>query len=63
MAGFATSGHLAQGELGVKLNEEKNRRIRYAKSEKGANLAPQRKLANEQPQGDYDGLIKSWKRV
>jgi hypothetical protein len=35
----------------------------YAKSEKGANLAPQRKLANEKPQGDYDELIKSWKKV
>jgi glycerol transport system substrate-binding protein len=35
----------------------------YAKSEKGANLAPQRKLAKEKPQGDYDELIKSWKKV
>jgi hypothetical protein len=38
----------------------------YAKSEKDANLAPQRKLANEKPQGvttDYDELIKSWKKV
>ena len=31
--------------------------------EAGGTLAPQRKLANEKPQGetvDYDALIKSW---
>ena len=35
----------------------------YDKSAKDGNIAPQRKLANEKPQGetiDYDTLIKSW---
>jgi glycerol transport system substrate-binding protein len=66
MAGLAASGHLVQGELGPKLNEEKTAEYRYAKPEKDANLSPQRKLANEKPQGvttDYDELIKSWEKV
>ena len=53
-----------QGKLGPKLNEEKTAEYWYAKAEKDGNLAPQRKLANEKPQGitqDYDELIKSWK--
>src|SRR5271169_6083242 len=53
-----------QGKLGPKLNEEKTAEYWYAKAEKDGNLAPQRKLANEKPQGvtqDYDELLKSWK--
>ena len=53
-----------QGKLGPKLNEEKTAEYWYAKAEKDGNVAPQRKLANEKPQGvtqDYDELIKSWK--
>jgi len=53
-----------QGKLGPKLNEEKTAEYWYARAEKDGNTAPQRKLANEKPQGvtqDYDDLIKSWK--
>ena len=34
-----------------------------SRPEKDGNLAPQRKLANEKPQGetvDYDTLLKTW---
>jgi glycerol transport system substrate-binding protein len=62
MARLEKSG--VQGKLGPKLNEEKDPEYWYARAEKDGNLAPQRKLANEKPQGitvDYDELIKSWK--
>ncbi len=52
-----------QGKLGPVMNEEKTAEYWYAKAEKDGNLAPQRKLANEKPQGetvDYDELLKSW---
>jgi glycerol transport system substrate-binding protein len=52
-----------QGKLGPKLNKPETAEYWYAQSEKDGNLAPQRKLANEKPQGetiDYDTLIKSW---
>ena len=52
-----------QGKVGPQLNKEETAEYWYAKSEKDGNLAPQRKLANEKPQGetvDYDTLIKSW---
>ena len=53
-----------QGKLGPKMNEEKDPEYWYAKAEKDGNVAPQRKLANEKPQGvtiDYDELLKTWK--
>jgi glycerol transport system substrate-binding protein len=53
-----------QGKLGPKLNEEKDPEYWYARAAKDGNLAPQRKLANEKPQGvtvDYDELLKTWK--
>ena len=53
-----------QGKLGPKMNEEKDPEYWYAKAEKDGNIAPQRKLANEKPQGvtiDYDELLKTWK--
>jgi len=46
------------------MNEEKDPEYWYARAEKDGNLAAQRKLANEKPQGvtvDYDELIKTWK--
>ena len=52
-----------QGKLGPKMNKEQTAEYWYAQAEKDGNLAPQRKLANEKPQGetvDYDTLIKSW---
>ena len=52
-----------QGKLGPVMNEEKPAEYWYAKAEKDGNLAPQRKLANEKPQGetvDYDELLKTW---
>ncbi len=52
-----------QGPLGPQLNKEETAEYWFAKSEKDGNLAPQRKLANEKPQGetvDYDELLKSW---
>ena len=61
MARIEKSG--VQGKLGPKMNKEETAEYWYAKSEKDGNLAPQRKLANEKPQGetvDYDTLIKSW---
>ena len=61
MARLEKSG--VQGKLGPKMNKEKTAEYWYAKAEKDGNLAPQRKLANEKPQGetvDYDALIKSW---
>jgi glycerol transport system substrate-binding protein len=47
-----------QGELGPKLNEEKD--ANYWLSQAGA---PKAKIANEKPQGvtiSYDELVKSW---
>ena len=52
-----------QGKLGPVMNEEKTAEYWYAQAEKDGNLAPQRKLANEKPQGetiDYDELLKTW---
>ena len=52
-----------QGKLGPIMNEEKDPEYWFAKAEKDGNLAPQRKLANEKPQGetvDYDTLLKTW---
>ena len=46
------------------MNEEKTAEYWYEQAAKDGNLAPQRKLANEKPQGvtlDYDELIKTWK--
>jgi glycerol transport system substrate-binding protein len=62
MARLEKSG--IQGKVGPKLNEEKDPEYWYAKAEKDGNVAPQRKLANEKPQGvtvDYDELLKTWK--
>jgi glycerol transport system substrate-binding protein len=62
MARLEKSG--IQGALGPKLNEEKTAEYWYKKAETDGNLAPQRKLANEKPQGvtvDYDELLKTWK--
>jgi glycerol transport system substrate-binding protein len=62
MARLEKSG--IQGKLGPMMNPEKDLEYWYAKAEKDGNLSPQRKLANEKPQGvviDYDELIKTWK--
>ena len=51
------------GKLGPVMNEERDPEYWYAKAEQDGNLAPQRKLANEKPQGetvDYDTLLKTW---
>jgi glycerol transport system substrate-binding protein len=53
-----------QGDRGPKMNEPKDPEYWYARAEKDGNTAPQRKLANEKPQGvtvDYDELLKTWK--
>ena len=53
-----------QGDRGPKMNEPKDPEYWYAQAAKDGNVAPQRKLANEKPQGvtvDYDELIKTWK--
>jgi glycerol transport system substrate-binding protein len=53
----------AQGACGPKVNAKTSAEEWYKKAEASGNLAPQRKLANEKPQGvtvDYDTLIKSW---
>jgi glycerol transport system substrate-binding protein len=53
----------AQGSLGPKMNPEKTAEYWYEQAVKDGNLAPQRKLANEKPQGetiDYDELLKTW---
>jgi glycerol transport system substrate-binding protein len=53
----------AQGSLGPKMNPEKTAEYWYEQAKKDGNLAPQRKLANEKPQGetiDYDELLKTW---
>jgi glycerol transport system substrate-binding protein len=52
-----------QGDLGPKMNPKKSAEYWYKQAEKDGNLAPQRKLANEKPQGktvDYDELLKTW---
>jgi hypothetical protein len=59
-------GALCKANSARNLTRKKTAEYRYAKPEKDANLAPQRKLANEKPQGvttDYDELIKSWEKV
>ena len=64
MARLEKSG--VQGKLGPKMNEEKDAEYWYKRAETDGNLAPQRKLANEKPQGqtvDYDELLKSWKAM
>jgi glycerol transport system substrate-binding protein len=52
-----------QGDCGPKLNPRRTANDWFAQSERDGNIAPQRKLANEKPQGqtvDYDALIRSW---
>ncbi len=52
-----------QGACGPKLNPKTSAEDWFKKAEASGNVAPQRKLANEKPQGvtiDYDTLIKSW---
>lgn len=52
-----------QGACGPKMNKLESADYWYDKAQKDGNIAPQRKLANEKPQGetiDYDTLIKSW---
>ena len=52
-----------QGKLGPQMNKPETAEYWFAQAEKDGNIAPQRKLANEKPQGetvDYDELIKSW---
>jgi glycerol transport system substrate-binding protein len=52
-----------QGKLGPVMNPEKDPEYWFAKAEKDGTLAPQRKLANEKPQGetvDYETLLKTW---
>ena len=49
------------GRLRTEAEQEETAESWYAKSENNGNLAPQRKLANEKPQGDtvdYDTLIR-----
>ena len=55
-----------QGKLGPQLNKPESADYWFAKAEKDGNIAPQRKLANEKPQGetvDYDELLKSWAAI
>jgi glycerol transport system substrate-binding protein len=62
MARLEKSG--IQGDLGPKLNQERDPEYWYNKAKADGNLAPQRKLANEKPRGitvDYDELLKTWK--
>jgi glycerol transport system substrate-binding protein len=52
-----------QGECGPRLNPRTSAEEWFARAERDGNLAPQRRLANEKPQGetvDYDTLIRSW---
>ncbi|WP_245624402.1 ABC transporter substrate-binding protein [Belnapia moabensis] len=52
-----------QGECGPRLNPRTSAEQWYERAEKDGNIAPQRRLANEKPQGetvDYDKLIQSW---
>ena len=52
-----------QGDCGPKLNPRTTAEDWYGRAERDGNVAPQRKLANEKPQGetvDYDALIRSW---
>ena len=61
MARIQRSG--AQGDLGPIMNPVMTPEYWFKKSEKDGNLAPQRKLANEKPQGEtiaYEELLKSW---
>ena len=54
----------AQGNLGPKMNEERDRRILVRQGREGRQRSrPSAKLANEKPPGetiDYDVLVKSW---
>jgi glycerol transport system substrate-binding protein len=52
-----------QGACGPKMNPKTTAEEWFKKAEAAGTIAPQRKLANEKPQGvtvDYDTLIKSW---
>jgi glycerol transport system substrate-binding protein len=52
-----------QGTCGPKMNPKTTAEEWFKKAEAAGTIAPQRKLANEKPQGvtvDYDTLIKSW---
>jgi glycerol transport system substrate-binding protein len=52
-----------QGECGPRLNPRTSAEEWFARAERDGNIAPQRRLANEKPQGetvDYDTLIRSW---
>lgn len=52
-----------QGECGPRLNPRTTAEEWFARAERDGNVAPQRRLANEKPQGetvDYDTLIRSW---
>ncbi|WP_428390336.1 ABC transporter substrate-binding protein [Lichenicoccus sp.] len=52
-----------QGDRGPLMNKPRDPEYWFKKAETDGNLAPQRKLANEKPQGqtvDYDELIKGW---
>jgi glycerol transport system substrate-binding protein len=52
-----------QGACGPKMNPKTTAEEWFKKAETAGSIAPQRKLANEKPQGvtvDYDTLIKSW---
>ena len=63
MARIERSG--VQGDLGPVMNKPHDPEYWYKKAETDGHLAPQRKLANEKPQGetvDYDELIKSWQQ-
>ena len=55
-----------QGKVGPQLNKPESAEHWFAQAEKDGNIAPQRKLANEKPQGetvDYDELIKGWAAI
>jgi glycerol transport system substrate-binding protein len=52
-----------QGECGPRMNPRTTAEEWHARAERDGNVAPQRRLANEKPQGetvDYDTLIRSW---
>ncbi len=52
-----------QKVCGPKLNKKESAEYWFAKSEKDGNLAPQRKLADEKPQGEtvaYEDLLAAW---
>jgi glycerol transport system substrate-binding protein len=52
-----------QGACGPRMNPKTSAEEWYRRAETSGGIAPQRKLANEKPQGttvDYDALIRSW---